>query len=377
MAKGVGLMIVLLFFSTLSFCQKVFNVLEFGAKGDGINDDSKAINDCILMALKEDSSVIYFPKGTYLCMRRINLEVTRNQTIVLEGNSSSKVKPLLTFKNVDQDKGIYARGNNLENSLGNVKIINLRLEGPGLGIGKNNSYYNTVRHMYGIGASNLAFFSVIDCEVVSFYGNGIDVSNKVTRRKGASSRFINVDIRDCYIIDCWGKSPTDSYGDGVYLADCLKFSVINNVIQNNQKRMGELGRAGLVIEDFTSNGEVSRNEIDGYSRGIHIENSLGGLVVSNNKILNNSIAVLLWSDGINSQEDNVIIENNILSSRLLKGNKKKDKIIVLKIERKGNVVSKDIVRNNILKMNGFSYNELDLIKVNSTNTNIYSNKFKK
>ena len=42
-----------------------FNVRDFGAKGDGVNIDSHAINDAIEAAAKVGGGTIYFPAGTY------------------------------------------------------------------------------------------------------------------------------------------------------------------------------------------------------------------------------------------------------------------------------------------------------------------------
>lgn len=47
------------------------NVKNFGAKGDGVTDDSNSIVTAIEQS--EKGSTIYFPAGTYLVSRGFNL----------------------------------------------------------------------------------------------------------------------------------------------------------------------------------------------------------------------------------------------------------------------------------------------------------------
>ena len=47
--------------------QKIFyNVLDYGAKGDGKTNNTKAINDAIDTAAKNGGGTVYFPAGDYL-----------------------------------------------------------------------------------------------------------------------------------------------------------------------------------------------------------------------------------------------------------------------------------------------------------------------
>jgi polygalacturonase len=61
---------LLLFTSLYTFAQTpavtFYNIKTFGAKGDGKNIDSKAINAAIEAAAKKGGGTIYFPAGTYL-----------------------------------------------------------------------------------------------------------------------------------------------------------------------------------------------------------------------------------------------------------------------------------------------------------------------
>jgi hypothetical protein len=47
---------------------KIFNVKSYGAEGDGVTDDSDAIQDTINAAYAVGGGVVYFPYGTYVCL---------------------------------------------------------------------------------------------------------------------------------------------------------------------------------------------------------------------------------------------------------------------------------------------------------------------
>lgn len=64
------LMLLLLFvFLVNGIDAKTYNVKQFGAKGNGKQDDSNAIQQCIDQAARNGGGIVYFPKGTYIVSR--------------------------------------------------------------------------------------------------------------------------------------------------------------------------------------------------------------------------------------------------------------------------------------------------------------------
>jgi hypothetical protein len=73
-----------------SLLEKVITVTDqrYGAKGNGITDDSKAIQSAIEAAVKSrQSNIVYVPPGTYVIRKRINIR----QNVQLKGSGNQTV----------------------------------------------------------------------------------------------------------------------------------------------------------------------------------------------------------------------------------------------------------------------------------------------
>ncbi len=70
----------------------VFNVKEYGAKGDGVSLDTKAINKAIAACVKAGGGTVYVPPGTYVTgtfqlFRNVNLSLSAGTVILASGSS--------------------------------------------------------------------------------------------------------------------------------------------------------------------------------------------------------------------------------------------------------------------------------------------------
>jgi len=63
----------------------MLNVRDFGAKGDGTHDDSKAVQH----AVDQDGGGIYFPKGTYILEKSIRIMLAKSGTCSISGNAGN------------------------------------------------------------------------------------------------------------------------------------------------------------------------------------------------------------------------------------------------------------------------------------------------
>lgn len=70
--------------------QNIWNVLEYGATGDGVTDDTSAIQ-AVIEEVKVKGGIIYFPAGTYMCH---TLTIYYNTEICGDGANSSIIKSI-------------------------------------------------------------------------------------------------------------------------------------------------------------------------------------------------------------------------------------------------------------------------------------------
>src|SRR5277367_1201880 len=75
---------------------KVFNVRDFGARGDGNSIDSPGINKAVEAASAAGGGIVHVPAGTYMCgsirlKDNITLELEKGATIVAAPGSAQAV----------------------------------------------------------------------------------------------------------------------------------------------------------------------------------------------------------------------------------------------------------------------------------------------
>lgn len=66
----------------------IYNVKDYGAKGDGTTDDSGAINDCVT-AMPNSGAIMFFPSGTYKLDSAV--EINKHVSIMGSGANCSKI----------------------------------------------------------------------------------------------------------------------------------------------------------------------------------------------------------------------------------------------------------------------------------------------
>lgn len=174
----------------------VYNAKRFGAKGDGITDDSQVIQQMIDNAHGSGGGTIFFPSGEY----NITKALTVYEGINLIGASETTV----TIVQKTQQNHISAKDANY------VMIKNITFEGPGMDAGwgggidfgrQNNDnvmgsvFENvTIQHCVNVGLR-------INCPILSTFTNvrclGI-VGNGFSFYSGGTS----VTMNGCYAVTC-------------------------------------------------------------------------------------------------------------------------------------------------------------------------------
>lgn len=210
------------------------NVKMFGAKGDGITDDTLAIQNAI-----DSGDIIYFPPGRYKITNTITLPdrlitvygVKRHSVLMFESNvdiALKNVRRYSIFKNFD----IHATHKCFQGSLSYCEFENIYITGNksittifedldevwcGFITFKNCTFLNGKCLFYSNNSINYVKFNdctfqymkyiicTAGCEVLSFnhsnfeFGEGGTI---FTSRTSGSVNYISPSFNDCYIENC-------------------------------------------------------------------------------------------------------------------------------------------------------------------------------
>ena len=246
------------------------NVKTFGAIGDGITDDTIAINNAIKFAYL-NSKKVYFPSGKYLVS---SIKLQRVTKIVGE---NLVIDPYMTF-NDDIKRVEIICNSEILFTKDSVSTITLQLKG--IHFKTNNSNCSAFSN-FNLYASTIEYNSFVGFKYIF----DTLISN-VTRIQfnyfvGIKSNFItnNSYPNDINIVDSW---ISNNYINGDKSSDTLAFNIkgINTSSINNNYI--DFFRKCFVFNGANYSVEINSNIFD------YIYSCFSGLVLSSLRITNNS-----------------------------------------------------------------------------------------
>lgn len=163
--------------------EKIYNIKDYGAVGDGSVIENTAIQSILDKALIENGITVYFPVGIY----KINgpLEVFSNTHLILDDNA------IITR----QLHGALLMNGEYK---GSVQYSNIHIEGGIWDMDNDDSSYSGSVHFVLGNADNIL---IENCKFLNNHGNhALDIA-------GCE----NVTIRDCQFIGQWADSDTTRY----------------------------------------------------------------------------------------------------------------------------------------------------------------------
>jgi len=212
------------------------NVKDYGAKGDGVNDDTQAIKNAI-----NACDIVHFPTGTYMVSSTIAIPSQKTLT----GFKGSIIKAV-------NDNAISDAILKNQNWLGgNDAWITL----DGLEVDGNNGNQNkhTGNDYKAIWFNNISNFKIQQCTVHNAYGqtgSGVFVQNA-----------LNGDISH--------NSVYDNGGDGIQVYYGSSFIIVadNLVVNNSQIGIESEGRNGSNYSDYKNSninivGNICQSNVD-------------------------------------------------------------------------------------------------------------------
>ena len=157
----------------------------YGAIGDGVSDDTEAINKCLA-----DNSRVFIPKGTYIIDPSVSLIMHNDQ--VLELSENTIIKAFVA----DETKYNYA--------ITISGVSNVTVKGGKICGDKNEYPDSTAERGYGIFIKNSKNVTVEDCEISDFRGDCIIIesySHPYPTSTAEYDVFVNrnISIKGCYI----------------------------------------------------------------------------------------------------------------------------------------------------------------------------------
>lgn len=209
------------------------NVKDYGAKGDGVSDDTTAFQEAVDRIYMQGGGTVYIPDGIYLISPDISIELKDKTRLSMASLAVLKAKPsarenYAVIKILDAD---------------NVEIVGGKI------IGERDEHLG----------------------ITGEWGMGIEI-------KGSS----NVSIADISVSDCWG--------DGIYVGSTSKQKYCENIsierfeLDNNRRQgITVISARNLTIRDGTianTHGtrpeagiDLEPNDFDEFMQNILIENT--------------------------------------------------------------------------------------------------------
>lgn len=204
-----------------------YNVKDFGAKGDGKNIDSEAINAAISHAAADGGGTVYVPAGQYACYSirlasHINLYLEQGATIVAEFPTDSigydAAEP--NGHNAYQDFGHSHWKNSL---IWGIGLENITISGPGKIYGKGLTREGSRRKGVGNKAISLKEcrnvtlkdLDMLQCGHFALLATGVD--NMTISNVKVDSNRDGFDIDCCKNVRIHGCSVNTPWDDAIVL----------------------------------------------------------------------------------------------------------------------------------------------------------------
>lgn len=290
------------------------SVKDYGAVGNGVHDDTQAIQDAI-----DANDAVYFPSGTY----KITSEVTLHSNMYLYGDGQGATN-LLFYKSSNPASSEFMLAARYESNI-LVEKMTLKSNAYDDGLFNLGTYYagppkryigGDVGNINGFLISSSQNITIQDCEVLGFNYDGIRVSvegNDPTSDYNQNLVFDNIYGHHCLV------TPIDILGTiNAKVTNCTLTDNGNQTISyidggvGYGVTMGRLAAAGQLrsFGGICANNYCARNTragIDVHSgTNITIENN----ICEDNILI--GIQVLDYNGTVDDRNGDVVVQNNLI-----------------------------------------------------------------
>ena len=224
------ILLFLLFINYVKAQSSIYNIKSYGAKGDGVTPDTKAINDAIDAAAKAGGGTIYFPGGTYLSYSihlksHISIYLDAG-SVLLAADSSAGGKYDDAEPNAFDQYQDYGHSHWHNSLIWGENLEDISIYGPGIINGKGLSRNASARRPWGNKAIALKLcrnvilrdFTILNGGHFAILATGINNFTVDNLKMDTNRDGIDIDCcSNVRVSNCTINSPND---DGL----CLKSS---------------------------------------------------------------------------------------------------------------------------------------------------------
>ncbi|MBR6558412.1 MAG: right-handed parallel beta-helix repeat-containing protein [Clostridia bacterium] len=273
--------------------EKFFNVLDFGAAGDGVTDDTEACRRAL--AVVDNGGTVYFPGGTYLITDQLCIPGD-NITLRGDGNTTKIVYTRVQDDSPLEDQSLIGFKPGIRNIT--VKDLHMEYHGEFFG-GYEQSYLGKINCIYFLEAHRVLVENV---EINGFNSSGVHAAGK------NSAYATDVTVRDCYLHHNRVAGVKYGYVDGIIIE--------NNVMEyhgSDDDGGTGYGCAGLKAA-YPYNARVINNEANyNYRKGIDVHAG-ENIVIEGNTCRGNKLYGI-YVEG--PRTNHITIKNNVICDMVL------------------------------------------------------------
>jgi hypothetical protein len=318
----------------LSINATIYNVKDYGAKGDGVTNDNTAIAACIAACVASSfGGIVYFPQGKYIVTQQFTATISAGQSLFFRGDGPGVSKLLWTASSggfsvtyasgVTTSGYIGASGLSFQNATANggnaLTLISNNAPNPGpvkrvfdCAFGGSGSGYWT----YCINLDAGTFVSILDCWFAgassggSFVGSGINMQN--SQQSGGTNIAVDNFITSCHFIGVNIGINIGSGYQGIYIDQVAMVGSVEGIVWSDTTPQATLLKViGCHINSITHciytvdvtslllQGNLFLSWNSGPWVGIYINNTVSEGALDTNVICNNIIETTSGSSGNN------------------------------------------------------------------------------
>lgn len=187
------------------------NVKDYGATGDGVTNDTPAINAAIA-----DGGIVYFPEGTY----RLFTSITPVSNLWMIGYKAKLYVDRTSYEETTQYSGIGFVSNSSSQKLENVVIEGFEITG-------NTNFASngiTIRQANTIASTVIRRIFIKNCHIHDMGFRGVNVGGSVSGDGPFGHGTPDVTVEGCEINDCGGHTICNSG---------TSMRVLNSIVRNS------------------------------------------------------------------------------------------------------------------------------------------------